>query len=170
MISSSVVYSSRYRIAAIEIAHVDSSIAQEERIEQYMQQMIGARNSYLALRFGSQWRRDREMARDTFPLIDTIDVVDFIDNTLFVNIAYHRPRVIRHIPGGERFGSYDEYIYPLAKDYIVSGNEAILYLPSYLQDLESLDGIYHESTEQEITNIYHTVNSKIPLKHMIVYP
>lgn len=53
----------------------------------------------------------------------------------------------------------------------MSEKTALLYLPSYISQLRtSIDGVYHEDSEQKLTEIYYAVHAKIPLKHMIVYP
>ncbi|USN57487.1 MAG: hypothetical protein H6766_03470 [Candidatus Peribacteria bacterium] len=110
------------------------------------------------------------MIRDSFPLIESVTLDDFANNTLQITVQYYTPRIIRNVPSGEKFGSYNGYLYTLATGYVLNGDEAILYLPSYLEGITSLDGIYHETSESDFVNVYHTVNDKIPLKHMIVYP
>lgn len=169
LIVTVVIYSSRYQIDMVQITHGDNSTSEQAIVDQYITQMIGTNTSYLILRMGGR-QEDVDMIRDTFPLIESVKIDDFVNNIMTISVYYHTPRLIRHVPGGARFGSYDEHLYRIASEYTPNGTEAILYLPAYLEWIDSIDGIYHEIPEADFVHIYHTVNKEIPLKHMIAYP
>jgi hypothetical protein len=127
-----VIYSPRYQIDVVQITHGDSSTSEQATVDQYITQMIGANTSYLTLRMGGR-QEDVDMIRDTFPLIESVKIDDFANNTIYISVQYHTPRIVRHVPGGARFGSYDEYLYRIASEYTPNDTEAILYLPAYLE-------------------------------------
>ncbi len=165
-----IVYDAKYQITDVAITYKNSSITEEaqNQITTFIEDSIQEQSSYFLYRY---WNRssEKKKVQKTFHIINTMEIVDFTNNKITIQVDYHKPHIIRKLPNDKRFWSYQEYLFPLRKEY-VGANIALLYLPGYLSNLQSLEGIYHLTSEKELIKLYHTVNEKIPLKHMIVYP
>ncbi len=155
----------------MDIQHGSSPLTpyDQEQITKTVQKSIDKQSSYLLYRYGDRSTQKTQL-RQQFPIIDQIDIADFSKNKLTLKVQYHSPSIVRKLPNQKKFGSYNEYLFELNKDYVIKDQVALLHLPAYLAGLSSLKGIYHLTPEKQLINIYHTVNSHIPLKHMIVYP
>lgn len=152
-------YSSTQRITSIRIT--DESLAwhtHAQLISSTQEAFIGS--SRRAIHWFWLWDT-LTLQKSIYPIIQDISLEEFNEGEALIDIEWSTPQVVFRLPWDKRYGSFEEYLFPVRPNDTIIEKSRIIDLPRYTETFDTITWIYQQISEQELIDAIQMIDTAL---------